>query len=166
MIMVHGDDAGLRVPPRVAPTQVVVLVARPGEGVTERAAALVRDLAAAGVRVELDAHTDVSVGRRIVDWEVRGVPVRVELGPRDVASGRVPVARRALGEKVEHALDDLARAMPAILEAEQAELLQQARELRDRLTRPVRTIDEARKQAREGAARIPWAAHGWSGMRM
>ncbi len=163
MIMVHGDDAGLRVPPRVAPTQVVVLVARAGEGVTERAADLVQDLTAEGVRVELDAHTDVSVGRRIVDWELRGVPVRVELGPHDIASGRVPVALRARGEKVAYRLDELALAMPAILDAEQAELVRQAREFRDRLTRTVRTIEEAREQAHEGAARLPWAAVGPAG---
>jgi prolyl-tRNA synthetase len=163
MIMVHGDDAGLRVPPRVAPTQVVVLVARAGVGVTERAAGLVRDLAAVGVRVELDARTDVSVGRRIVDWELAGVPVRVELGPRDIAAGRAPVAVRARGGKVEHGLDELASAMPAILDAEQAELMRQATELRDRLTRTVQTIDDAREQAREGAARLPWAVLGPAG---
>jgi prolyl-tRNA synthetase len=165
MIMVHGDDAGLRVPPRVAPTQVVVLVARAGAGVAERATELVRELRAAGIRVELDDQTDVSAGRRIVDWELRGVPVRVELGPRDIASGRAPVASRARGEKAEHALDGLAGAMPGILDAEQAELLRQATALRDRLTRPVRTLEQAREQAREGAARVPWSALGPEGER-
>jgi prolyl-tRNA synthetase len=114
-IMVHGDDHGLRLPPRVAPVQVVVLVARAGEGVFESAERLVKALGHAGIRAELDPHTDVSVGRRIVDWELRGVPVRVELGPRDIAAGQVPVALRARGEKPAHALDDLARAIPAIL---------------------------------------------------
>jgi prolyl-tRNA synthetase len=94
---------------------------------------------------------------------LRGVPVRVELGPRDVAAGRVPVALRARGGKVEHRLDDLASAMPAILEPEQAELARQATELRDRLTRTVQTIEEAREQAREGAARLRWAALGPAG---
>jgi prolyl-tRNA synthetase len=164
-IMVHGDDQGLRLPPRVAPTQVVVLVARAGEGVTERAAVLARELAALGIRVELDADTDVSVGRRIVDWELRGVPVRVELGPRDIASRRAPVALRARGEKVPYELDELASAMPAILDAEQARLLRQATELRDRLTRPVQTINEALEQAREGAVRLPWNALGTAGER-
>jgi prolyl-tRNA synthetase len=164
-IMVHGDDHGLRLPPRVAPTQVVVLVARAGEGVAERAAQLAEDLARTGIRVEVDAHTDVSVGRRTVDWELRGVPVRVELGPRDVATGQVPVALRARGEKVAHALDGLAGRIPAILASEQAELLRQATELRDRLTRRVHTIEEAAEQAREGAARLPWAAIGPEGER-
>jgi prolyl-tRNA synthetase len=162
-IMVHGDDHGLRLPPRVAPTQVIVLVARAGEGVVEHGKRLVEDLARAGIRAELDAHTDVSVGRRIVDWELRGVPVRVELGPRDIASGRVPVALRARGVKTPHALDGLADAMVAILAAEQAELLRQATALRDRLVRPVCTIEEAAEQASEGAARLPWAALGPEG---
>jgi prolyl-tRNA synthetase len=137
-------------PPRVAPTQVVVLVARAGEGIVERGTRLVEDLVRAGIRAELDAHTDVSIGRRITDWELRGVPVRVELGPRDVASGKVPVALRARGVKTPHALDGLADAMAAILAAEQAELLRQATALRDRLVRPVRTIEEA--GARRGGA--------------
>src|SRR5215213_2048133 len=162
-IMVHGDDHGLRLPPRVAPVQVVVLVARAGEGVIESAERLVTELRHAGVRAELDPHTDVSVGRRIVDWELRGVPVRVELGPRDLESGQVPVALRARGEKPAHALDDLARAIPAILEAEQAELLRQARGLRDRLTTRATTIEEAIEQAASGASRLPWAILGPDG---
>ncbi len=164
-IMVHGDDHGLRLAPRVAPIQVVVLVARAGEGVVEYGTRLVEELARAGIRAELDAHVDVSVGRRIIDWELRGVPVRVELGPRDIASGKVPVALRARGAKTPHALDGLADAMAAILAAEQAELLRQATALRDRLIGPVRTLEEAAEQARVGAARLPWAALGPEGER-
>jgi prolyl-tRNA synthetase len=164
-IMVHGDDHGLRLPPRVAPVQVVVLVARAGEGVVEQAARLVDDLTRAGIRVELDPHTDVSVGRRIVEWELRGVPVRVELGPRDIAAGQVPLALRAEGVKSTHALDGLAGAIPAILETQQAELLRQARALRDRLTSRAATIPEAIEQARAGAVRIPWTALGPDGER-
>ncbi|MDA0158953.1 proline--tRNA ligase [Solirubrobacter ginsenosidimutans] len=165
VIMVHGDDQGLRLPPRVAPVQVVVLVAREGEGVFEQASRLVADLTRAGVRAELDPHTDVSVGRRIVEWELRGVPVRVELGPRDIASGQVPVALRAEAVKTTHALDGLAQAMPAILETQQDELLRQARAFRDRLTSRVTTIGEAIEQARVGAARVPWATLGLDGER-
>jgi prolyl-tRNA synthetase len=164
-IMVHGDDDGLRLPPRVAPVQVVVLVARGGAEVGERAARLVVELTRAGIRAELDPHADVSLGRRIVDWELRGVPVRVELGPRDLEAGRAPVALRARGEKATHALDRLAEAMPGILQAEQDELLRQATALRDRLTCRVETIPEAIEQARAGAARIPWAALGPEGER-
>ncbi len=165
MIMVHGDDDGLRLPPRVAPVQVVVVVVRAGAGVGEASQRLVEELDRAGVRAELDPHTDVSVGRRIVDWELRGVPVRIEIGPRDIAAGTVTVALRARGEKTTHALDGLVIAMPSILEAEQAELLGQATALRDRLTRSVGTIEEAVEHGRTGAARIPWAALGPDGER-
>ena len=164
-IMVHGDDDGLRLPPRVAPVQVVVLIARAGEGVLEEAERLVGELTSAGVRAELDPHTDVSVGRRIVDWELRGVPVRIELGPRDIAAGHAPIALRARAEKATHALQGLARAIPAMLEAEQDELLRQATDLRDRLTSRATTIPEAIEQTRAGAARIPWATLGLDGER-
>jgi hypothetical protein len=151
--------------PRVAPTQVVVLVARAGEGVVECGTRLVEHFVQAGIRAELDAHTDVSVGRRIIDWEMHGVPVRVALGPRDIASAKVPVALRARGVKTPHVLDGLADAMAAILAAEKAGLLRHATALRDRLTRPVGTIEEAAEQARDVAARVPWAALGPEGQR-
>ena len=97
MIMVHGDDHGLRVPPRLAPVQVVVLVARAGEGVAEAATTLVDALERVGVRAELDDSVEVSLGRRIVDHELRGVPIRLELGPRDLAANQVVIARRCPG---------------------------------------------------------------------
>src|SRR5262249_25263376 len=89
LIMAHGDEAGLRLPPRIAPIQVVVLVVKAEDGAGEAAARLADELRAAGVRVELDARTDTSFGRRAVDWELKGVPVRIEVGPRDLASGQV-----------------------------------------------------------------------------
>ena len=81
IIMAHGDDAGLRVPPRLAPVQVVVLAVRTEDGAGEAAAALTEQLRAAGMRVELDVRTDLSFGRRVVNWELKGIPVRVEVGP-------------------------------------------------------------------------------------
>ena len=81
LIMTHGDDAGLRVPPRLAPVQVVVLAVRTEEGAGEAASALAEQLRATGIRVELDVRTDLSFGRRVVNWELKGVPVRVEVGP-------------------------------------------------------------------------------------
>jgi prolyl-tRNA synthetase len=97
MIMVHGDDHGLRVPPRLAPTQVIVLVAREGPGVIDAADVLVADLSRSGARIALDDRLEISLGRRIIDRELRGVPVRVELGPRELAAGQAVVARRPGG---------------------------------------------------------------------
>jgi prolyl-tRNA synthetase len=162
MIMVHGDDYGLRVPPRLAPVEVVVVVARGGEGVIEAATAIVDELERVGVRVELDDRVEVSVGRRIIDHELRGVPVRVELGPRDVAAGQAVVARRARAEKATLPMRALAE-LPQILIDDQAELLGQATALRDGRTRPARSVEEARELAADGFARLPWRDCGTEG---
>ena len=106
LIMGHGDDAGLRVPPHLAPIQVVVLVVKDEGGAGEKAAALAKQLSAEGLRVELDTR-DTSFGRRAVEWELKGVPVRIELGPRDVAAGTATIVRRDRGEKESTPLDGL-----------------------------------------------------------
>jgi prolyl-tRNA synthetase len=163
MIMVHGDDHGLRVPPRLAPTQVVVLVARAGEGVVDAARTLADDLGRHGVRVALDDRLDLSLGRRIIDHELRGVPVRIELGPRELTAGQAVVARRARGSKDAAPLAELVDRMPQMLEDDQQDLLSQARIRRDDLTRPVDTVEQAKEVASEGFARIPWHACGPDG---
>ena len=162
MIMAHGDDHGLRVPPRLAPIQVVVVVARSGEGVIEAATAVVDELERAGVRVELDDRVEISLGRRIIDHELRGVPVRVELGPREVAASQAVVARRALTEKETVPLRALVE-LPRMLADDQAALLTQATTLRDGRTRPAQSIDEARDIAGDGVARLPWRDCGVDG---
>jgi prolyl-tRNA synthetase len=162
MVMVHGDDQGLRVPPRLAPIQVVVVVARAGEGVIGATTAVVDELRRAGVRVELDDRVDVSLGRRIIDHELRGVPVRIELGPRDVASSQVVLARRARTGKETVPLRALAE-LPRMLVDDQAALLAQATALRDDRTRPARSIDEAREIAGDAFARLAWRGCGTDG---
>jgi prolyl-tRNA synthetase len=131
--------------------------------VTEAATTLVDELERAGVRAELDDSVEVSLGRRIVDHELRGVPLRLELGPRDLAANQVVVARRARAEKETAALREIAQAAPRMLEDDQQELLAQATAFRDRLTRPAETIDEARELAGDGFARLPWRACGTEG---
>lgn len=163
MIMVHGDDRGLRVPPRLAPTQVVVLVARAGEGVIEAATALVDELERNGTRVELDDSLEVSLGRRIVDHELRGVPVRIELGPRDLAANQAVVARRARPEKETIGLREIVSEMPRMLVEDQRDLLAQATALRNRRTQSAETIDEAQVMAGEGFVRLPWDVCGQEG---
>src|SRR5205807_9707526 len=115
LIMAHGDDGGLRLPPRLAPTQVVVLLVRDEDGAGEAASAVARELADLGLRVELDARTDVSFGRRAVDWELKGVPVRVEIGPRDLAEGKVTLVRRDDGSKSPVPRDELKTQVAAAL---------------------------------------------------
>jgi prolyl-tRNA synthetase len=163
MIMVHGDNDGLRVPPRLAPTQVIVLAARAGDGVLEAATTLVDDLRRVGVRVELDDRLELSLGRRIVDHELRGVPLRVELGPRELAGGQAVLARRVRGSKGPFALHGLAERVPQILSEDQHELREQARALRDGRTHSAQTLEEVIETTRDGLARMPWRACGLDG---
>jgi prolyl-tRNA synthetase len=166
LIMAHGDDDGLRVPPRLAPTQAVVLAVRDEGDVVARCRAIADELRAAGVRVQLDARADVSMGRRATDWELKGVPVRLELGPRDLADGVVTLVRRiSAGEerKAQVALADVTTAVPAELDRQQAALLAEATELRESRTADVATLDDAREAATSGFVRIPWDAVGIEG---
>ncbi|RBY74450.1 proline--tRNA ligase [Geodermatophilus sp. TF02-6] len=163
LVMSHGDDAGLRLPPRLAPVQVVVVEARAGEGVDRAARTLVAQLRAHGVRTELDDRADVPFGRRAVDWELKGVPVRVDLGPRDLAGGRATVVRRIPGESAPVGLTDVGAEVARALHEDQDRLLAEARvRLADR-TADVGTADEALVAARDGWARLPWARLGPEG---
>ena len=163
LIMAHGDDRGLRVPPRLAATQVVVMVVRAGEGVVERARSLVDTFVAAGVRAELDDRVDLSLGRRATEWELKGIPVRVELGPRDLAEGNAVVVHRVSGGKEPVGLDGVLPAVEAALSRAQADLLAEATARRDQRTVEVSALDEAREAAATGWAHIPWATLGEEG---
>jgi len=161
--MVHGDDRGLRVPPLVAPTQAAVVLVKDEDGAGEVAARLARELTAAGVRAELDDRVDVSFGRRAVDWELRGVPLRVEAGPRELAAGQVTLISRARDERRAVALDGVVPEVTAALQADQAALLAEATELRDARTSAVQSVEDAIEAARSGLARVPWDAVGDEG---
>jgi len=163
LIMGHGDDKGLRVPPALAATQAVVLLVKDDDGAGDAAARLASELRAAGVRVELDARVATSFGRRATDWEIKGVPVRLEVGPRDLAEGNVTVVRRDTNEKRPVALDAVAAAIPALLDEIQQRLFDQALARRDANTIDVATVDEALEASATGFARLPWAAIGSSG---
>jgi prolyl-tRNA synthetase len=164
LIMAHGDDAGLRLPPRLAPVQVIVLAVRDDAEVIERCHRIARDLHDVGVRVHVDDRTDQSMGRRATEWELKGIPVRVELGPRDLADGTATLARRCSGVKQHVALERVVLDAAEALEESQAELLAEARTLRDERTADVASIDDAVEAAATGWARIPWDQVGESGI--
>lgn len=164
LVMAHGDDNGLRVPPRLAAIQAVVLAIKGDEAVLAKVCELGDRLKAAGVRVHVDDRTDVPFGRRAVDWELKGVPVRVEVGPRDLENGTAMLARRIPGGKEPVALDALVRLLPTVLEEDQALLLAQSRERREARTSDVSTLDAAVEAATAGGwARVPWAVLGEEG---
>ncbi len=163
LIMGHGDDAGLRVPPRLASIQVVVLAIRDDPAVLAAVSRISETLTDRGVRVRVDDRTDTSFGRRATDWELKGVPVRIEVGPRDLENGEVTLVRRDTNEKQQARLADLAVAVPGMLDLIQATMLADATRRRDDNTVHVATIDEAREAAQTGFARIPWATLGEAG---
>jgi prolyl-tRNA synthetase len=163
LIMCHGDDNGLRVPPVLAPVQVVVMAVRDDDAVIDRCRTLAAELTDAGVRVELDVRVETSMGRRATDWELKGVPVRLELGPRDLAENVVTLARRVSGGKEPVSLDGIASTVATALDDAQAALLAEATERRDSCTVEVSTIAEAATAAATGWARIPWSALGAEG---
>ena len=155
LIMAHGDDAGLRVPPRLAPVQVVVLAVKTEEGAGEAADQLAASLRGAGLRVELDLRTELSFGRRVVNWELKGVPVRVEVGPRDLAQGTVVLSRRDNATKTSVGLGDVVNEVTRLLESSQATLLEEARQRQDKGTVEVSTLAGAEEASRTGFALVP-----------
>ena len=163
LIMGHGDDAGLRIPPRLAPVQVVVLLVRDEGDAGDAARAIAAELTQAGHRVAFDDRVDVSFGRRAVDWELKGIPVRVEVGPRDLAEGNVTVVRRDTGTKDAVPLAGAFRRVDSLLEEIQQSMFRAATELRESRTTEVGTADEAIEVAATGFARIPWSAVGDEG---
>jgi prolyl-tRNA synthetase len=163
LIMGHGDDAGLRLPPRLAPVQVVVLAVRDEPDVLAACTRLHDELTAAGVRSRLDIDTSSSLGRRVTDWELKGVPLRLEVGPRDLAEGVVTVARRDDGSKAAVAIDAVIGGVPSLLANIQAAMLEGARTAREERTATVGTIEEAIEAASVGWATLPWERVGPDG---
>jgi len=136
VIMTHGDERGLRLPPAVAPQQVVVVpIAREAGTVREAAEALSAELRGGGVRVRLDDREHVRPGAKFFEWELKGAPLRLELGERDLEAGCVTVVRRDNGSREQVPMASAARRVGELLGEIQRGLLVEAREFRDRHTR-------------------------------
>jgi prolyl-tRNA synthetase len=162
--MGHGDERGLRLPPRIAPTQVAIVVVRDEDGAVEKAREL-GEAIAAGARVEVDADTHTGFGRRAVDWELKGVPVRIDLGPRDLAAGEATLIRRDTGEKRQAPLGDLPGLVTELLDTIQSSMLAEATAFRDSATTDVDSLESALEVGKEGVGRIEWAKLGPDGER-
>jgi len=163
LIMVHGDDFGLRLPPALAPQEVVVMAVRDDEGVARAAGAIADDLRAAGVRVRLDDRVETGFGRRSIDWELKGVPVRVEVGPRDLLEGQVTVVARHTRQKTQVALAEVVPRTTALLARVGPDLEAEAAALLAGRTRRVERVEEAIEAGMEGFARVPWRLLGPEG---
>ncbi|MDD7077397.1 MAG: proline--tRNA ligase [Lachnospiraceae bacterium] len=142
IIMVHGDNSGLVLPPRIAPTQVMVIpIRQQQEGVLEKANEVKAALAAAGLRVKLD-DSEKSPGWKFSEQEMRGIPVRIELGPKDIEAGQAVIVRRDTREKIVSAIAELPQKVAEILEAMQGDMLERARTHRDSHTYVATTKEE------------------------
>ena len=126
VIMVHGDDNGLVLPPEVAPIQVVIVpIRQQAEGILEKCDEIAKKLRSVGVRVKVDA-SEHTPGWKFAEWEMKGVPLRLELGPRDLAEGKVALSKRYNGEKLVGAIEDVEAEIPALLKTIQEEMYQKA----------------------------------------
>lgn len=132
LIMVHGDDRGLRLPPRLAPIQVVivpVLGQDNNEQVLAAASQMASDLRSADIRVHLDNRTELTAGAKYYEWEIKGVPLRIEVGPREIMNGQVVMVQRVAdgNPKTTIAMSSIIQTASAYLEEAQSLLLHQAK---------------------------------------
>ncbi len=142
VIMAHGDNRGLKLPPRVAPIQVVIVpVAMHKEGVKEKAEELYNSLSEK-YRVELDVREQYSPGYKFNDWEMRGVPVRIEIGPRDIEANKCVVVRRDTAEKIDVSLDELSEKLNEILESIQKNMYEECKKNVEQKTTVATNMDE------------------------
>lgn len=159
IIMVHGDDNGLVLPPRVAPTQVMIIpIQQQKEGILDKAYELQNQLQAQGIRVKVDA-SDKSPGWKFSEAEMRGIPLRVEIGPRDLQNGQCVVAKRVNGEKLTLALDEtLPEKLATLLDEVHDEMYQKALKFRDEHITDVETYEEFKEvlDSKGGYVKMAW----------
>jgi prolyl-tRNA synthetase len=163
--MVHGDDQGLRLPPRIAPTQVVLVPIYKSDAekskVMEVANRLSAELKAAGLRLKLDDREEVTPGFKFNDWEMRGVPLRIEIGPKDLESESVTFARRDIpgkGSRSAVAQSALVSTAQAVLGEIQSSMLARATAFRDENIHDPKTFEELKQVVQDG-----WAFSWWCG---
>ena len=161
VIMTHGDDSGLILPPRVAPHQVVIVPIPRGnwqETVLPRAQQIESTLTASGVRVLLDDRDVYTPGWKYAEWEMRGVPLRLEIGPKDIEKSQVMLVRRDTREKLPTPTDGLAARVDELLSSIQADLLRRACAFRDDHTTRTSSREEFDRllDGRPGFVIAPW----------
>ncbi len=160
LIMVHGDDRGLKIPPRISTYQAVIvpiLTKKEREKVLKSVRELADQLKDV-VRVKLDDREEYSPGWKYNDWEMRGVPVRIEVGPKDLEQGKVVVVRRDSGEKKSIIREELAAYLPGLMEDIQKDMLKKAMEFREENTRTGSDYEDFKKimETERGFYLTPW----------
>jgi prolyl-tRNA synthetase len=167
IIMTHGDEHGLVLPPRLAPIQVVIIPIYKDESQLDELRPVIdtvkQSLSSQGIRVELDERAEVTPGFKFNHWELRGVPLRLEIGPRDVKQGSLAVSRRdkpGRQGKSKVPLDNLVESVSALLDEIQANMLAKATRFRDENTFEVEHREDFNQAVECGFARVWWAGTG------
>jgi prolyl-tRNA synthetase len=158
IIMTHGDDNGLVLPPKIAPIQLVIIpIAQHKEGVLDKAYEL-KALLEKDSRVKIDDNDGYSPGWKFNQWEMKGVPIRLEIGPRDIENNQCVLARRDTGEKVQVSLDNITETVNALLDEIQENLYQKALKMREEKTTTAVNMTEFRNnlQANPGFVKAMW----------
>ena len=162
VILAHGDKNGLRIPPRVAPIQAVLIPIfrdkKQKKIIEDYVESIIKDLKQNGIRIFID-WSDASPGFKFNEWELKGVPTRIEIGPKDVESNTVVIARRDNGEKLSSSRHDLPQSIKGILDQIQNNLYNQAKEFRDNNTHSVNTYSEFKDIIKNGG----FVRCGWDG---
>lgn len=142
IIMVHGDNSGLVLPPAIAPTQVMVIpIAQHKEGVLDKAAQIKDALTAAGFRAKID-DSDKTPGWKFAEQEIKGIPARIEIGPKDLEAGQAVIVRRDTREKTIVKIEEIADKLKGILTTMQSDMLEKARKHRDSHTYEATNYEE------------------------
>lgn len=158
LIMTHGDNSGLVIPPKIAPTQVIVIpIAQHKEGVLDKAASLVRIMENRGLRVKSDT-SDQSPGWKFAEYEMKGVPLRVEIGPKDIEKNQCMAVRRDTGEKIPVSLDCLTGTVEGLLDEIQKNLYNRAKKNLDENTFTAATLEEVKEivETKGGFVKTMW----------
>ncbi len=163
LIMVHGDDKGLRLPPKVAPVQIIIIPIIKNENSLDEIKIFLEpflaELKEIGIRFKLDDRLKISPGFKFNEWEMKGVPIRVEVGPRDMESGTVFCARRDTSEKTSYKIESAASTMSQLLDEIQINMFNQALEFREKNTFSTNNYEEFKSLIENGG----FIRCGWDG---
>lgn len=161
VIMAHGDDSGLKLPPRIAPIQVVIVPIAVGkwkENVLPFAKDMERKLKEIGVRTKLDDREEFTPGWKFSEWEMRGVPLRMEIGPREIETNKIPTVRRESGKKEFIHFDELIKKVPEILDEIQKSMIEQNIKFQLENTHEIQSYDEFKQiiDSKRGFIKSVW----------
>ena len=163
LIMVHGDDKGLRLPPKVAPVQIVIIPIFKNENslaeIEKFLEPFLAELGEIGIRFKLDDRQKISPGFKFNEWEMKGVPIRVEVGPRDMESGTVFCARRDTSKKTSYKIESAASTMSQLLDEIQINMFNKALEFREKNTFSTNNYEEFKRLIEKGG----FIHCGWDG---